>query len=299
LGRVSRTHKLGNLLGVVLPLVGLVAAIGLLWHRWVGPMELALLAVGYVLTGVGVTVGYHRLFTHRAFTTYRWVRYLFAILGSMAVEGPVLRWVADHRKHHQFSDVEGDPHSPHVLGGNGFVAAARNLFHAHVGWLFVSEGRAELKKYVPDLLADRGMRVISRLFGVWLAVSLIVPAVVGYAIAGTWQGALTALLWGGAIRIFLLHHVTFSINSICHFWGRRNFKSSDESRNVWLLSLISFGESWHNNHHAFPTSAFHGLRRFEAALDPGGWVITALEKLGLAWKVVRIPRERQAAKILS
>jgi stearoyl-CoA desaturase (Delta-9 desaturase) len=296
---VSRAHKIGNLLGVTLPFVGLVIAIALLWNRWLHPVDLALLVVGYLLTGIGITVGYHRLFTHRAFQTKQWVRWAFAILGSMAVEGPVLAWVADHRKHHQFSDVDGDPHSPHVGGGNGFVAAAQNLFHAHVGWLFVSEGRADVKKYVPDLIAEPGMKTINSLFGVWLTLSLLVPAAIGYAIVGTWQGALTALLWGGAIRIFLLHHVTFSINSICHFWGRRNFKSADESRNVWLLSLISFGESWHNNHHAFPTSAFHGMRRFEAAMDPGGWVITGLEKLGLAWKVVRIPRERQASKSLT
>jgi stearoyl-CoA desaturase (Delta-9 desaturase) len=296
---MNRAHKLGNLLGVVLPFLGLIAAIGLLWHTWVGWTDLMLLAVGYVLTGVGITVGYHRLFTHRAFQTKLWVRWTFAVLGSMAVEGPVLTWVADHRKHHQFSDVEGDPHSPHAAGGNGFLAAVKNLFHAHIGWLFVSEGRAEVSKYVPDMLAERGMRFISRMFGVWLSVSLLVPAAIGYAISGTWQGALTALLWGGAIRIFLLHHVTFSINSICHFWGRRNFKTADESRNVWLLSLISFGESWHNNHHAFPTSAFHGMRRLEATLDPGGWVIAGLEKIGLATTVVRIPRDRQSAKSLA
>ena len=295
---MTRAHKLANLLGVLLPFVGLVAAIGLLWNTWVGWTDLLLLAVGYLLTGVGITVGYHRLFTHRAFQTKQWVRWTFAILGSMAVEGPVLVWVADHRKHHQFSDVEGDPHSQHTGSGSRFVAAAKNLFHAHVGWLFVAEGRAELTKYVPDMIKERGMKTISRLFWVWLVASLVVPAAIGYLISGTWQGTLTALLWGGAIRIFLLHHVTFSINSICHFWGRRHFATADHSRNVWLLSLISFGESWHNNHHAFPTSAFHGLRRFEAALDPGGWVITGLEKLVLAWKVVRIPRDRQASKSL-
>jgi stearoyl-CoA desaturase (delta-9 desaturase) len=296
---MTRAHKFANLLGVVLPFVGLVAAIGLLWNTWVSWTDLALLAVGYVLTGVGITVGYHRLFTHRAFQTKQWMRWTFAILGSMAVEGPVLVWVADHRKHHQFSDVEGDPHSPHTGSGNGFVAAVKNLFHAHMGWLFVAEGRADLTKYVPDMLSERGMKQISRLFWMWLVVSLVVPAAIGYAISGTWQGALTALLWGGAIRIFLLHHVTFSINSVCHFWGRRRFKTPDHSRNVWLMSLISFGESWHNNHHAFPSSAFHGMQRFEAALDPGGWVITGLEKLGLAWKVVRIPRDRQASKSLA
>jgi stearoyl-CoA desaturase (delta-9 desaturase) len=295
---MTRAHKFANLLGVVLPFVGLVAAVGLLWNTWVSWTDLVLLTVGYVLTGVGITVGYHRLFTHRAFQTKQWMRWTFAILGSMAVEGPVLVWVADHRKHHQFSDVEGDPHSPHTGSGNGFIAAAKNLFHAHVGWLFVAEGRAELTKYVPDMLTERGMKQISKLFWMWLVLSLVVPAAIGYAISGTWQSALTALLWGGAIRIFLLHHVTFSINSVCHFWGRRRFKTPDHSRNVWLMSLISFGESWHNNHHAFPTSAFHGMRRSEVALDPGGWVITGLEKLGLAWKVVRIPRERQASKSL-
>src|SRR4051795_5781296 len=296
---VSRAHKVANLLGVTLPFVGLVLAIALLWNTWVSWTDLALLAVGYALTGVGITVGYHRLFTHRAFQTVRWVRWTFAVLGSMAVEGPVLAWVADHRKHHQFSDVDGDPHSPHTGEGAGFWAALRNLSHAHVGWLFVAEGRADVSKYARDLAGERSIRVVHKLFALWVAVSLLIPAAIGYAVAGTWQGAFTALLWGGAIRIFLLHHVTFSINSICHFWGRRSFRSKDESRNVWLLSLISFGESWHNNHHAFPTSAFHGLRRFEAALDPGGWVITGLEKLGLAWKVVRIPRERQASKSLT
>ena len=278
---------------MVLPFVGLVAAIGLLWNTWVSWTDLALLAVGYVLTGVGITVGYHRLFTHRAFQTKQWVRWTFAILGSMAVEGPVLTWVADHRKHHQFSDGRRSAQPAHGRRQR-LRRRGANLFHAHVGWLFVAEGRAELTKYVPDMLAERGMKTINKLFWVWLLISLAVPAAIGFAISGTWQGALTGLLWGGAIRIFLLHHVTFSINSICHFWGRRHFTTADDSRNVWLLSLISFGESWHNNHHAFPSSAFHGLRRFEAALDPGGWVITGLEKLGLAWKVVRIPRERQA-----
>ncbi len=295
---MSNAHKLGNLLGVGLPPLGLLIAIALLWDRWVGLPELGLLAVGYLLTGIGITVGYHRLFTHRAFQTYRWVRYTFAILGSMAVEGGVLRWVAEHRKHHQFSDQEGDPHSPHTGEGTGFWAALRNLLHAHIGWMFASKARADMRKYVPDLLADRGLRVIDNLFAVWMVLSLAVPALAGWAIAGTWQAALTGFLWGGAVRIFLLHHVTWSINSICHFWGRRRFRSSDESRNVWLLSLISFGESWHNNHHAFPSSAFHGMRRREIALDPGAWVVTALEKAGLAWKVVRIPRERQAAKLV-
>ncbi len=292
---MSRAHQIANLAGVTLPLLGLVVAIVLLWERMVGPRELAILAGGYVLTGIGITVGYHRLFTHRSFETYPGVRYTFAVLGEMAVEGDVLAWVSDHRKHHQFSDQEGDPHSPHHGYGDGVVAALRGLWHAHTGWLFVAAGRAEQSRYAKDLLHDRGLRVIAKLFLPLVLFSLAVPAVVGWLLIGGWYGFFAGLFWGGAVRIFLLHHVTFSINSICHFWGRRRFASSDESRNVWWLSWLSFGESWHNNHHAFPTSAFHGLRRIE--VDPGGWVILLLEKVGLARNVVRIPPEKQARRL--
>jgi len=292
---LSRTHKMVNLAGIVLPFVGLAVAVGLLWNTMVGPVELAILGVGYVLTGIGITVGYHRLFTHRSFETYRPVRYVFAVLGQMAVEGDVITWVADHRKHHQFSDREGDPHSPHAGFADGLAGALQGLWHAHTGWLFSHVGRADRARYAKDLVADRGLLVIARLFGVLVIVSLLIPALVGWALIGGWYGFLAGLVWGGAVRIFLLHHVTFSINSICHFWGRRRFASSDESRNVWWLSWLSFGESWHNNHHAFPSSAFHGLRRFE--LDPGGWVIRLLEKVGLAWRVVRIPPEKQLRKL--
>ena len=292
---MTRTHKLINLAGIVLPFVGLALAIGFLWGRAVGPTELAILAVGYVLTGIGITVGFHRLFTHRSFETYRPVRYVFAVLGQMAVEGDVVAWVSDHRKHHQFSDKEGDPHSPHHGFDDGVAGALKGLWHAHTGWLFSAAGRADQARYAKDLLADRGMRVIARLFGPVVLLSLLIPALVGWAIIGGLYGAVAGLVWGGAVRIFLLHHVTFSINSICHFWGRRRFASSDESRNVWWLSWLSFGESWHNNHHAFPTSAFHGLRKFE--IDPGGWVIWLLEKAGLAWRVVRIPQEKQVRKL--
>jgi stearoyl-CoA desaturase (delta-9 desaturase) len=275
--------------------VGLVLAVGLLWHRIVGPTELAILLVGYLLTGIGVTVGYHRLLTHRSFATYRPIRYAFAVLGQMAVEGDVVTWVADHRKHHQFSDREGDPHSPHAGFGDGYLETLHGLWHAHTGWMFSTAGRADRARYAKDLLQDRGLRVIAALFGPMIAVSLIVPALAGWALLGGWYGFGAGLLWGGAVRILLLHHVTFSINSICHLWGTRRFESRDESRNVWWLSWLSFGESWHNNHHAFPTSAFHGLRRLE--IDPSGWVIRALETCGLAWQVVRVPAERQQAKL--
>jgi stearoyl-CoA desaturase (delta-9 desaturase) len=292
---MDRTHKLINLVGVGLPVAGLAAAVALLWNHGVGVTALAILAVGYVLTGLGITVGYHRLFTHRAFETFPAVRYLFAVLGQMGVEGDVLTWVADHRKHHQFSDRPGDPHSPHADFGDGPLEALKGLWHAHTGWIFSGAGRADRSRYAKDLVRDRGLRLIARLFLPTVLVSLAVPALVGWALIGGWYGFISGLVWGGAVRILLLHHVTWSINSICHFWGRRRFESRDESRNVWWLSWLSFGESWHNNHHAFPSSAFHGLRRFE--IDPGGWLIWALEKCGLAWRVVRIAPQRQAAKL--
>jgi stearoyl-CoA desaturase (delta-9 desaturase) len=291
-------YKVVNIAGVTLPLVAVLVAIAMLWNRFVGPTELAILAVGYVLTGIGITVGYHRLFTHRSFQTSTGVRYAFAVLGQMAVEGPVVAWVADHRKHHQFSDREGDPHSPHAGFGEGAVAALRGLWHAHTGWILASEGRADQERYAKDLIDERGLRLISRLFLPTVAVSLLLPALAGWALLGGWYGFLAGLVWGGGVRIFLLHHVTWSINSICHFFGRRHFASRDESRNVWWLSLISFGESWHNNHHAFPTSAFHGLRRYQIAADPGAWLIWLLEKTGVVWKVTRIPKQKQAAKAL-
>ena len=293
---LGRAYKAINLVGILLPLLGLGLAVALLWHRTVGPVELSILVVGYLLTGFGVTVGFHRLFTHRSFQTYPAVRYAFAIFGQMAVEGDVLTWVADHRKHHQFSDREGDPHSPSAGFGEGPIESLKGLWHAHTGWLFSHLARADREKYAKDLMSDRGLRVIAKLFLPIVLVSLLLPAVAGWLLLGGWYGFVAGLVWGGAVRIFVLHHVTFSINSICHIWGRRRFVSGDELRNVWWLSWLSFGESWHNNHHAFPTSAFHGLRAYE--IDPGGWMIRLLERIGLAWRVVRIDPRRQAAKVV-
>jgi stearoyl-CoA desaturase (Delta-9 desaturase) len=293
---LSRAYKAINLVGIVLPLAGLVIAMLLLWNRMVGLTEIGILLVGYLITGVGITVGFHRLFTHRSFQTSRPLRYTFAVLGEMAVEGDVLAWVADHRKHHRFSDRRGDPHSPHVGFGDGAFEGLKGLWHAHTGWLFSQAGRADRDKYAKDLVADPGLSLIARLFLPIVIASLLLPAFVGWLLLGGWYGFVAGLVWGGAIRIFLLHHVTFSINSICHVWGRRRFTSGDESRNVWWLSWLSFGESWHNNHHAFPSSAFHGLRPRE--VDPGGWVIWTLERAGLVWRVVRIDETRQAAKLV-
>jgi stearoyl-CoA desaturase (delta-9 desaturase) len=298
LAAVTRTHKIANLIGVPMPLVGLLAAIVLLWNRAVGPLELALLAGLYLLTALGVTLGYHRMFTHRAFESSRAFRAIVAVLGSMAVQGSVITWVADHRKHHTFTDQEGDPHSPH-LSGPGVWGAVKGLWHAHVGWLFETVGTAERERFAADLLKDGVLRVIDKLFFFWVGLSLAIPFALGWLLGGGLGAAVSALLWGGFVRVFLLHHVTWSINSVCHFVGRKRFNVDDESRNVFWLAPLSMGEAWHHNHHAFPTSAFHGLSRFERLADPTGWLIALFEKLGIVWNVVRVSPERQRAKALA
>jgi stearoyl-CoA desaturase (delta-9 desaturase) len=292
---MTRTEKISNLGAVVVPFAATLAALPLLWDRVVGATDLAILAGMYVVTALGVTVGFHRMLTHRSFQTSKPLEYGFAALGSMAVQGPVIGWVADHRKHHAHTDVEGDPHSPHVGHGDGIAAVLRGLWHAHVGWLLVEQGRADWRKYAADLYEDRGMRFLSRHFLAFVAASLAIPALAGYVLTGTLAGAATGLLWGGLVRIFFVHHITWSVNSVCHFLGTRRFQTDDESRNVFWLALPSLGESWHHNHHAFPRSAVHGLRRWE--LDPSALVIRALERFGLAWNVVRIAPERQAQRL--
>jgi stearoyl-CoA desaturase (delta-9 desaturase) len=294
---MSRLHKAGNLVGVAIPPLCVVAAIVLLWNRAIGPLELGIMAGLYVITALGITLGYHRMFTHRAFEASRPFRTIVAVLGSMAVEGSVITWVADHRKHHVFTDIEGDPHSPH-LAGPGFLGAIKGLWHAHIGWLFESVGSADRERFAPDLLKDGALRVVDKLFFLWVALGLIIPFALGWIVGGGLGTALTALLWGGLVRVFLLHHVTWSINSVCHFFGRRRFDIEDESRNVFWLAPFSMGEAWHHNHHAFPTSAFHGLRFWERIADPTGLVIALLEKSGLVWNVVRVSPDRQAAKAL-
>ncbi len=270
------------------------------WMAWGGTLhwqDLLVLAITYTLTGLGITVGYHRLFTHRSFKTTRAMRALLAVLGSMAVEGSVIEWVATHRKHHRFSDQTGDPHSPHVDHAPGWRGALRGLAHAHIGWMFRGEDMANPARYAKDLVADRDLRWISRTFPLWVGAGLAVPFGLGVALTGSVVGGLTAMLWGGAVRVFLLHHVTFSINSLCHTFGRRRFSTGDESRNLAWLAPFSFGEAWHNNHHAFPTSARHGLGRWQ--VDPGSWFIAGLEQSHLAWDVVRIAPSRQQEKTVS
>jgi len=290
---MSRMERNANLAGVVVPFLGVLAAIVLLWNSMVNWTQIAIMVAMYLLTAVGVTVGFHRMLTHRAFQTYPWVERTFAIMGSLSVQGSVLDWVADHRKHHAHTDVEGDPHSPHVGHGHGFSG----FWHAHAGWLMETQGQADWKKYAADLYEDKAMRRIGRLFPYWVLLSLLIPTLAGFVLSGfTWKGALEGYIWGGLVRIFFVHHITWSVNSICHIFGQRRFNIEDKSTNVWWLAPFSLGESWHHNHHAFPRSAVHGLKWWE--LDISAGIIRVMEKLGLAWNVIRIAPERQQAKLI-
>lgn len=288
---MTRLQRNANIVAVILPFLAVVVAIPLLWNELIGWADVGIMVGVYLGTAFGVTIGFHRLLTHRSFETYRPLKYLFAVLGSMSVQGPVIHWVADHRKHHAHTDEEGDPHSPHVGEGSGL----HGLYHAHVGWLFETHGIAEARRYAPDLLEDPGMRFVSRHFLWWVALGLAIPFGLGYAIGGTLSAALLALFWGGFVRIFFVHHITWSINSICHFFGRRRFETDDMSTNVAWLALPSLGEAWHHNHHAFPRAAVQGLRWWE--IDISGLIIRAMQKLHLAWNVVVISPERQAQRL--
>jgi stearoyl-CoA desaturase (delta-9 desaturase) len=277
-----------------LPFVALGFVCWQLWNDLLHWSDVAVFLIMYLVCAMGVTVGFHRHLTHRSFKAKKPVRFALAAAGSIAIEGPVISWVADHRKHHAFSDQEGDPHSPHVGHGSGWSGAIRGLFHAHVGWLFIHTQRGKRDRYAPDLIADPTISFIDRTFLFWVVAGLALPFGLGYLIGGSLNTALTGLLWGGGVRMLVVHHVTYSINSLCHFFGRRDFATGDESRNLAWLSIFTFGESWHNNHHAFPTSARHGLRFWQ--IDPSWIVIRALEATGLVWDVVRVDERRQERK---
>ncbi len=291
---MSRLQRNITLAAVFLPFAGFIAAILLFWNEAVSATDLAIFAAMYLPTAFGITIGYHRLFTHRAFEAKPSVRYTLAVLGSMAVQGSIIDWVADHRKHHAFTDQEGDPHSPHGHG-EGLRGAFSGLWYAHMGWLIDTQGQATKRRFAPDLLEDPIMRRINNAFLPLVGLTLAIPAALGYLLTGTLAGALTGLLWGGLVRVFFVHHVTWSINSVCHFFGSRRFETEDESTNVFWLAIPSLGESWHHNHHAFPRAAQQGLRWWE--IDISAAVITLLEKLGLAWDVVRISPERQEQRL--
>lgn len=278
---------------VALPFLGCIAAIVLLWQfGWMGWSYLSLMLVGWILTGLGITVGFHRMLTHRSFETYSWIRATWTALGALAVEGSPLMWCAVHRKHHQHSDHEGDPHSPQ-LHGQGWRNMARGFVHAHFGWLFTRYWTpAEMEKYVPDLMQERLLVAVDRVYYLWVLASLAIPTILGGLISMSWFGALLGLVWGGFVRMFITHHITWSINSVCHIFGRRDYDSEDDSRNNWLFGLLAHGEGWHNNHHAFPTSARHGLKWWQ--LDLSWILIRTMELVGLAWSV-RLPSERALA----
>ncbi len=284
--------RLINLMAVTVPFAGLVVAIALLWGVAFNWVYLALLGGMYFATALGISVGYHRFFTHRSFKTPRPMAAILAALGSMAVEGPVLQWVAVHRCHHQHSDDHDDPHSPHTHG-TSLWGIVRGMWHAHMGWLLRARP-CGLARYVRDLRKDPLVRRMSQLFPVWVLLGLLIPAALGGLLTLSWTGVLLGFIWGGLVRIFLVHHVTWSINSVCHIWGTRPFHNHDESRNNAIFGVLALGEGWHNNHHAFPTSARHGLRWWQ--FDVTYLIIWAMSKIGLA-RDVRIPsRDRIAAK---
>ena len=286
---LSLPVRLVTLLSVLLPFVGLVVAIALLWHRghsgWeIGWPEVAILVGMYAVGGFGVTIGYHRLLTHKAFQTSYPLRLTWAILGSMAGQGMVVRWVAVHRRHHQQADRDGDPHSPHTHGG-GLVGSLRGFLHAHMMWVFDAD-KAQLARSVPDLTRDRGMLLVDQLYLLWVALGLLIPGVVMGLLLHSWHGFWAGVIWGGLVRICVHQHATWSVNSVCHIWGGRPFDSDDHSTNNLPVAVITLGEGWHNNHHAFPTSARHGLRWWQ--FDPSYLIITAMKRVGVAWDV-RLP----------
>ncbi len=291
-GGLPMGTRVANLVAILMPMVGLVAAIIYGWGWGVGWTEVCLLVGMYLITGFGITIGYHRLFAHKSFSTGPVMTGVLAILGSMAVEGSICRWVAFHRCHHQHSDGEDDPHSPHGHG-TGLRGFFRGFYRAHMGWIF--EDSQPLSKYIPDLQRSKLISTISALFPLWAALSMLIPTVLGGLITMSWMGALLGFIWGGLIRILVVHHITWSVNSVCHLWGTRPYKSHDESRNNPIVGVLALGEGWHNNHHAFPTSARHGLRWWQ--IDTSYMIIRLLERLGLVWNV-RVPTaERQQDKL--
>ncbi|WP_016698592.1 acyl-CoA desaturase [Actinoalloteichus spitiensis] len=291
-GERSTAAQFSVYLFVLVPFAALIAAVPLAWGWGLSWVDIGLAAVFYVITGLGITVGYHRHFTHGSFKANGPLRVGLAIAGSMAVQGPVITWVADHRRHHAYSDKEGDPHSPWLFGSSP-AALAKGFWHAHMGWLFES-GITNADRFAPDLVAERRIVRVQKLFWLWTIISFLLPAVLGALITWSWWGGVTAFFWAGLVRVAFLHHVTWSVNSICHMIGERPFKARDKSANFWPLAILSFGESWHNLHHADPTCARHGVKRGQ--IDISARVIWFFEKVGWATKV-RWPTPGRLARI--
>ena len=290
--------RIGNLVAILLPMAGLIFAIVHLWGYGVDLPQILLMTSMYILTGFGITIGYHRYFTHKSFSTSRPMVAVLGILGSMAAEGSIIRWCATHRSHHQHSDGEDDPHSPHGHG-DGPLGVLKGLWTAHMGWIFHPPPSDSLERYVPDLEKDALIRRLSRLFPLWVALGLIIPTIIGGLLElamgrGFLYGMLLGFVWGGLVRVLVVHHITWSVNSICHIWGTKPFRSADESRNNAIVGVLALGEGWHNNHHAFPSSARHGLEWWQ--FDSSWVVIRSLEKLGLVRDVRTPSAQRIAAK---
>jgi len=289
--QTSHSSKLVTLVAVVVPPLGLLSAAGVLWGVALSWVDVVLFVALYTACGLGVTVGYHRLFTHRSFETTAWIRATLAVLGAMSTQGPVTQWVTDHRKHHALSDRDGDPHSPHAGHGDGWRARVKGFAHAHVTWLFRTKGMERGVHYGRDIYADPVLRTVDRLYPVWVTLTFALPFAVGYLAGGLSVAAgAQALVWAGLIRVFAYQHATFSVNSICHMFGRRAYRARDESRNNWIVAALTFGEGRHNNHHAFPSSARHGLDRLQ--LDVAWWTIRGLQRVGLAWDV-KVPDDER------
>ncbi|HEX5403214.1 MAG TPA: acyl-CoA desaturase [Pseudonocardiaceae bacterium] len=291
-GRRPLAAHLSVYLFVAVPMLALLAAIPFAWGWGLGWLDIGLAAAGYTVTCLGVTVGFHRYFTHGAFKARRWLRVTMALVGSMAVQGPILHWVADHRRHHAFSDREGDPHSPWLFGSSP-IALARGFWHAHMGWLFERD-LTNQRRFAPDLLADKDIRLVHKLFGVCTIATLLAPSLIAGLVTWSWWGALTAFFWAGLVRVAVLHHVTWSINSICHMVGRRPFAARDRSANFWPLAVLTMGESWHDLHHADPTCARHGVGRGQ--IDVSARLIWMFEQAGWAYDV-RWPTPRRLARL--
>ncbi|MEX0866148.1 MAG: fatty acid desaturase [Pirellulales bacterium] len=288
--------KIIMLMATIGPLVGTIAAIAYAWtNGWMGWKYLVLFLAAWAVSGMGVTIGFHRLLTHGSFETFRPIRAMWMFFGALSVEGSPLIWCAVHRKHHQLSDHLGDPHSPH-LHGTGVWNTIKGLWYAQVGWLFTNHwSMPDVEKYVPDLLQDKLLVSVDRMYYLWVLASLAIPMAIGGFLTGSWswEGAWLGLLWGGFVRIFVGHHITWSINSICHVFGQRQYETTDYSTNNVVCAIAGWGEGWHNNHHAFPTSARHGLSWWQ--FDTSWMVIRTMELCGLAWNV-KVPSERVKAQ---
>jgi stearoyl-CoA desaturase (delta-9 desaturase) len=290
--KVSFWSRVLTLIAVLVPIFGILSAAKILWGTDLHSIDLYVAGAFYILTGLGITIGYHRLFAHRSFEAHPVVRVVLAILGAMTLQGPLTQWVTDHRIHHMHSDKKGDPHSPN-LAGDSFFGMLKGLLHAHVGWMFTEKGFYRTSKYATDIYEDKYLLKVDKLYLLWVTLSLALPFALGYGFGGTVELGLEMFVWAGLVRIFLFQHSTFAVNSICHKFGRRRYKTKDNSRNQFLVALLTFGEGWHNNHHAFPRSARHGLGKLQ--IDFSWVLIVVMQKLKLASNI-SLPSGDQAVK---